>query len=47
MLLSGETGVGKSVIINGFVSDLSLDKYVYTTLNFSAQTSSKNLLDLF
>jgi dynein heavy chain len=47
MLLSGETGVGKSVIIQDFIIGLDPDKFVFTTLNFSAQTSSKNLQDLF
>lgn len=36
MLLMGETGVGKSVIINDFVFNLSPEKYVFTSLNFSA-----------
>ena len=36
MLLCGETGVGKSVIINDYIYGLSQDKYVFTALNFSA-----------
>jgi len=47
VLLSGETGVGKSVIIQDFITSIDVEKYVFTTLNFSAQTSSKNLQDLF
>jgi dynein heavy chain len=47
MLLMGETGVGKSVITNDFVNSLDGEKFVFTSLNFSAQTSSKNLQDLF
>lgn len=43
LLLMGETGVGKSVIVGDFLSSLDKDKYVFTALNFSAQTSSKNL----
>lgn len=39
----GETGVGKSVIVGDFISSLDKDKFVFTALNFSAQTSSKNL----
>lgn len=46
-MISGETGVGKSVIIGDFLSMTSLDKYAYTIMNFSAQTNTKNLLDVF
>lgn len=46
VLLSGETGVGKSVIVGDFLSTLDGDKYSYTVMNFSAQTSTKNLLDV-
>ena len=35
-LLSGETGVGKSVVFNDFVMNLDPEQYVYVTLNFSA-----------
>ena len=45
--MSGETGTGKSVIINEFLITANTEEYVFTTLNFSAQTSSKNLQDLF
>jgi len=46
-LISGETGVGKSVIVGDFLSQTDLDKYAYTVMNFSAQTNTKNLLDVF
>lgn len=46
-LISGETGVGKSVIVGEFVSTLTTEKYSYTSFNFSAQTSTKNILDVF
>ena len=36
MLLMGETGVGKSVIVNDFIMGLDVEKYVYVSLNFSA-----------
>lgn len=39
--------MGKSVIVGDFLSSLELDKYAYTVMNFSAQTSTKNLLDVF
>lgn len=47
VLISGETGVGKSVIVGDFLSQLELDKYAYTVMNFSAQTNTKNVLDVF
>ena len=47
VILSGETGVGKSVIVGDFLSSLDGDQYSYTIMNFSAQTSTKNLLDVF
>lgn len=47
VLVSGETGVGKSVVVHDFIGTLSGDEFVYSTMNFSAQTASKNLLDLF
>lgn len=36
MLLSGETGTGKSVIIQEFLGSLNPDNFVYSVLNFSA-----------
>ncbi|CAK85038.1 unnamed protein product (macronuclear) [Paramecium tetraurelia] len=47
ILLSGETGTGKTVIINEYLYSLESDRFVFSTLNFSAQTSAKNLQDLF
>lgn len=47
ILLSGETGVGKSVIVADFLSQMELDKFSYTIMNFSAQTNTKNLLDVY
>lgn len=45
--ISGETGTGKSVIIQKFLNDMDPEKYVNCTVNFSAQTSSNNLQDVF
>ena len=36
MLMMGETGVGKSVIVNDFILSLDQEKYTSVTLNFSA-----------
>lgn len=47
VLMTGETGVGKSVIIQEYLFNVNKEKYVFSMLNFSAQTNSKNLLDLF
>jgi dynein heavy chain len=47
ILVSGETGVGKSVIVADFLGQMELDKFSYTVMNFSAQTSTKNLLDVY
>lgn len=46
-LLAGETGVGKSVIVGDYLGTTDGDKYAYNIMNFSAQTSTKNLLDVF
>ena len=35
-LINGETGTGKSVIISKYLSNLDEEKYVNTTVNFSA-----------
>jgi dynein heavy chain len=40
VLLTGETGVGKSIIMNEFLMKINPEKFVYSNLNFSAQTSS-------
>lgn len=47
VLISGETGVGKSVIIQEYLLTAKDSEFVFSTMNFSAQTSSKNLQDLF
>jgi len=47
VLISGETGVGKSVIIQEYLVTAKESEFAFSTLNFSAQTSSKNLQDLF
>ena len=36
LLLMGETGVGKSVIIGDVLISLDLEKFVHASLNFSA-----------
>eukprot|EP00736_Rhodelphis_marinus_P004047 Rmarinus@m.11564 len=43
MLVGGNTGVGKTVIINEFLRELPDDKFVFTTGTLSAQTTSNNL----
>ena len=47
VLITGETGVGKSVIVQDFLKGLDEKKYVSASINFSAQTSSLNVLDIF
>ena len=47
ILISGETGVGKSVIVSDFLSTMPIEKFAHTIMNFSAQTNTKNLLDVF
>lgn len=39
--------MGKSVIVADFLGQMELDKFSYTIMNFSAQTSTKNLLDVY
>lgn len=36
VLLTGETGVGKSIIMNEFLMKINPEKFVYSNLNFSA-----------
>jgi len=36
VLMSGETGTGKSVIIQDFLASLDPESFVFSTLNFSA-----------
>jgi len=47
VLISGETGVGKSVITKDFLTNIDRDKFVFTFVNFSGKTSTKNLQDAF
>jgi len=47
VLFMGDTGVGKSVIINDFLNHDAGESYVNTMVNFSAQTTSTNLQDVF
>ena len=42
----GETGTGKSLIANAVVRDLPPETHVTCQINFSAQTSSKNVQDI-
>jgi dynein heavy chain len=36
VLLTGETGTGKSVIIGEYLMTINTEEFVYSTLNFSA-----------
>lgn len=45
-LISGETGVGKSVIVKDFLSNTPED-IVYASVNFSGKTTSQNLQAAF
>ena len=50
VLLMGQTGVGKSVIINSFLNDITKQnnsKYVSYSFGYSAQTKPSNLRDIF
>jgi len=47
VIISGDTGVGKSVIVGDFLTQLQHDKFAHTIMNFSAQTNTKNVLDVF
>jgi len=46
-LITGGTGVGKSVIAQDYIQKINPDKFVNASFNFSAQTTANNLLDLF
>jgi dynein heavy chain len=46
VLLSGETGVGKSVITKDFLANTPED-IVFANVNFSGKTTTKNLQDAF
>mmetsp|Transcript_28705 Transcript_28705/g.25771 ORF Transcript_28705/g.25771 Transcript_28705/m.25771 type:complete len:277 (+) Transcript_28705:1280-2110(+) len=47
VLISGDTGVGKSVIIKDFLVKSNSEEFDEGSINFSAQTSSQNLMDVF
>lgn len=48
VLYSGETGVGKSVIIQSFLDDMAkTDGCISTTMSYSAQTKPRNLNEQF
>lgn len=48
VLYSGETGVGKSVIVQSFLDDMAkTDDCISTTMSYSAQTKPKNLYEQF
>ena len=36
VLLMGETGVGKSIVVNEYLMKINAEKFVYSNLNFSA-----------
>lgn len=36
VLLTGETGVGKSIVVNEYLLKINQEKFVYSNLNFSA-----------
>lgn len=46
VLVTGETGVGKSVVIKDFLTDAPED-IVFASVNFSGKTTTKNLQDAF
>ncbi len=43
VLVMGETGVGKSLVVSEYLLKINQQKFVYSNLNFSAQTSSQNV----
>jgi len=45
VLISGETGVGKSVITNDFLMNPPTETLVSSFVNFSGKTTTKNLQD--
>jgi dynein heavy chain len=50
VLLMGNGGVGKSSIVKDYLFNLiksDKDKFVFTSMNFSAQTTSQNIQNLF
>ncbi|KAE9330777.1 Dynein heavy chain 6, axonemal [Phytophthora fragariae] len=48
VLYSGETGVGKSVIVQSFLDDMAkTDSCIASTMSYSAQTKPRNLNEMF
>ena len=47
VLLMGNGGVGKSVIVKDYLYNLKKDEFLFATTTFSAQTSSANVQNLF
>ena len=47
VLLMGNGGVGKSVIVKDYLYNLKKDLFIFATSTFSAQTSSNNVQNLF
>lgn len=47
ILFSGNTGVGKTVIIKDYLNSSNNDWFVSTVINCSAQTSTQNINDVF
>lgn len=47
ILFTGNTGVGKTVIIKDYLSSTENEWFVSTVINMSAQTSTQNLNDIF
>jgi len=45
-LYTGETGVGKSVIIMDYLKNEKSGNFIYKSSNFSAKTTSKNIYDI-
>lgn len=47
VLITGETGVGKSVVTKDFLLNTPESAISYAFVNFSGKTSTKNLQDAF
>ncbi|KAJ9437970.1 Dynein-1-beta heavy chain [Diplonema papillatum] len=46
VVLTGNTGTGKSIIAGKLLAELPANEYALMTMNFSAQTSSQNVQDI-
>jgi len=46
VLFSGQTGVGKSVIVKDYLQNAEGTNFLSCNINFSAQTSTKNIYDV-